>query len=270
MKPGTETKLKFKQLKRKLRLPHWQIVGVLETLWRVTEANAPAGDIGKLSDEEIAAALEWDGNASELIGSLVECKWLDRDDEFRLIVHDWSVHCPNHMKGAFELHKKPFADQIARQRAKHGARQDGKEPASNGACNPATSPILPLPNQSLPNQSEVCVTAGKPPMTPAADPAQVLFPEYPCVAGRRSGATTWLLTEAQITEWESTFPAVDVPAECRRAHGWVKANIERRKTANGMLDFLFRWLSGEQNGGRRRSNNGPQQRPRAIRSLGDE
>lgn len=267
MKPGAETKLKFKQLKRRLKLPHWQVVGVLETLWRVAEANAPAGDIGRLTDEDIAAAMEWEGDAGELIGSLVDCKWLDRDEEFRLIVHDWSTHCPNHLKGAFELHKKLFADEIARQRPKQPARQDARQDASNDACDPATSPFLSIPNQSIPIQSAVCIAAAKPPTMPPADPSQVSFPEFPCVLGRRNGAQTWVLSQSQIDEWKATFPAVDVAAECRKAHAWVKANLDRRKTASGMLDFLFRWLSKSQNGGSRPI--GTPHRQRAIRSISE-
>jgi hypothetical protein len=150
MKSGTESKSKFKQLKRKLKLKYWQVVGVLETLWRVTQNDAPAGDIGKLDNEEIAEALEWEGDANSLIDALIETHWLDEDDEFRLIVHDWSEHAPNHLQGAFKKHGRQFADQIAKQRTKQVARDHAKHDAQA----PCPSTVLSAPcHLTKPNQT---------------------------------------------------------------------------------------------------------------------
>lgn len=169
MKSGTESKTKFRQLKRRLHLRYWQAVGVLETLWRVTRADAPAGDIGKLDNEEIAAAMEWEGDPDELINALVETHWIDRDDDFRLVIHNWSKHVPNHMKGAFVKHDKMFADQIisARRANGHVARDDAKQlakhTARDGPIAPclgtmlehhATQPNLTKPNLTKPNHPQ--------------------------------------------------------------------------------------------------------------------
>ena len=58
MKQNTETKLKFKKLQWRLNLRLWETTGLLEALWGVTISNAPRGDIGRLSNEEIAALIE--------------------------------------------------------------------------------------------------------------------------------------------------------------------------------------------------------------------
>lgn len=150
MKAGTETKLKFKALKRKLGLSLWQITGLLESLWRATEHNSPAGDIGKLTNDEIASAIEWEGDANDLISALVEFRWLDPDTDFRLVVHDWSDHAPNYLKGAFAKHGKVFADQYAKQRAKQD-ETSGKIVPSNVLGHGATNPILSYPIQNLSN-----------------------------------------------------------------------------------------------------------------------
>jgi hypothetical protein len=118
MKVGTTDLLKFKKLQRRLDLLEWQATGLLETLWQKTIKNAPAGDIGKLSDEDIVALIDWRGETSELIETLIEFGWLDRDPEYRLIVHDWSQHAPNFLKANFAKHGKAFADIVAKQRAK--------------------------------------------------------------------------------------------------------------------------------------------------------
>lgn len=54
---------------------------------------------------------------------------------------------------------------------------------------------------------------------------------------------TWILTSAQIAEWQQAFPRVDVWGECQKALVWVKANPPRQKTARGMPRFLVAWLA---------------------------
>lgn len=53
----------------------------------------------------------------------------------------------------------------------------------------------------------------------------------------------WRLSEAQVVEWQSAFPGLDVQAEMRKALMWVKANPEKRKTVSGMPRFCLRWLT---------------------------
>jgi hypothetical protein len=84
-------------------------------------------------------------------------------------------------------------------------------------------------------------------------PEDVQFPEFPT-----SGTTqTWLLTEACIADLSATFPAVDVRSETRKAFGWIKANLSRRKTCRGMQRFLFNWLERSQNNGGSRAGSAP-------------
>jgi len=53
---------KMKRLCRRLNLPLWQGVGILETLWQLTAKQAPRGDIGRLSNEDIAIGLDYREN----------------------------------------------------------------------------------------------------------------------------------------------------------------------------------------------------------------
>ena len=59
MKINTTTHPKFLRLKRRLKLPIWGVVGVLEALWHFTAQNAKNGAIGKYPDEDIAAGIDW-------------------------------------------------------------------------------------------------------------------------------------------------------------------------------------------------------------------
>ena len=101
MKKQTTSHTKFKRLKRRLGLPDFQIVGILESLWHLTANEAPAGDIGKLSNEDIGSYMEWAGSDDELINHLVSSGWVDRDEKYRLIVHDWGDHCPAYIHAKF-------------------------------------------------------------------------------------------------------------------------------------------------------------------------
>ena len=109
MKSGTTAKLKFKKMTRKLGLPLWQGVGLLESLWTVTASEAPRGNIGVLSNEDIAALIEWSGDADAMVEALVETRWLDRHETHRLVVHDWHDHAPNYVKGNIRKHGHDFA-----------------------------------------------------------------------------------------------------------------------------------------------------------------
>jgi len=130
MKEGVESCVKFKKLKRRMRLPEWQVIGLLESIWKLCRTSAQAGDIGRHSNEDIAASIEYEEDADELVENLVECGWLDSDPEFRLIVHDWSDHVPNYLKGNFAKHGKTFADQVAKQRKEQPAKQDARQGAT--------------------------------------------------------------------------------------------------------------------------------------------
>lgn len=156
MKHSTPSTMKFLKLKRRLRLPHWQTVGLLESLWLFTQVNTPHGDIGRHSNEDIAAAIEWDGDADELVAHLVECRWLDASAEHRLVVHDWHQHAPNYLKGAVASTGKKFvSDEKTAPRLSPPAKPPGLAPPLSppavGAGLAPPQPNLTKPNLTKPN-----------------------------------------------------------------------------------------------------------------------
>jgi hypothetical protein len=98
MKRSAMGHTKLKKLARKLNIPIYAAVGLLECLWHLTAREAPRGDIGRLCDEDICVGLDWDGDEAALIAALVEARWLDRSDVHRLIVHDWHDHADDATK----------------------------------------------------------------------------------------------------------------------------------------------------------------------------
>jgi hypothetical protein len=108
MKSNTPELLKFKRLQRRLKVSTPTLCGHLELLWISTSKNAPEGDIGRFSNEEIAIGCYWDGDPDEFVNALVECGWLDQDDEYRLLVHDWAEHSPTWVRGTLKRHGRSF------------------------------------------------------------------------------------------------------------------------------------------------------------------
>ncbi|MCW5943317.1 MAG: hypothetical protein KIS66_13880 [Fimbriimonadaceae bacterium] len=91
---------KFNLLKRLLDTNRSGTLGYLECLWQFAGRFAPQGNIGRYSDEEIEAWLEWDGAPGGLIEALVKARWLDRSEAHRLLVHDWADHVDHTTRAA--------------------------------------------------------------------------------------------------------------------------------------------------------------------------
>jgi hypothetical protein len=176
MKIATIEKLKFKNLQRRLKLPLWQAVGLLESLWKMAYRNAPAGDIGRLSNDEIAAAIEWEGNADDLVEALVETRWLDSDSVHRLLIHDWENECESWLRGNFEKHGRKFAAHT--NRVTTNLDTTTKQPIEQAT----TKPSLPYPTiPSPPPPRHVA------PLNQSAPDPEPLGPEWAAAAAKLSG-----------------------------------------------------------------------------------
>lgn len=88
---------KFRLCARDLRISMSHMRGIMESLWHVTATNWPRGDVGRWSNEEIAVAIDYDGDADELIAALTKRRLVDASDEHRLVVHDWPQHADSYV-----------------------------------------------------------------------------------------------------------------------------------------------------------------------------
>jgi hypothetical protein len=93
MKRGTPRHPKTYALAKILGVPLYSAVGILEMLWHHANQHTPRGDIGSLPDEAIAESVSWTKKPSILMDALLASRWLDADEEHRLIIHDWPDHC---------------------------------------------------------------------------------------------------------------------------------------------------------------------------------
>ena len=71
---------KIKRLCRRLDIPLWQAVGLLESL--------------------IALGIDYRGDETAMVEALVATGWLDRDPVERFVIHDWADHADDavHMR----------------------------------------------------------------------------------------------------------------------------------------------------------------------------
>lgn len=54
---------------------------------------------------------------------------------------------------------------------------------------------------------------------------------------------------SKVEKWKELYPAVNIEQELRKMCDWCESNPAKRKTRAGILSFISRWLSKEQNKG---------------------
>jgi hypothetical protein len=124
-------------------------------MWHFTAAYAKRGDIGKWTDAEIAAHLEWSRGHDELISALIDTRWLDRCSVHRLLVHDWSDHADQTVKRSEEVLRYGFA------------KLNTKDPKVVDASNQLANASNQLANASQPSQ---VLAKSKPSPSPSPKP----------------------------------------------------------------------------------------------------
>lgn len=92
MKRGTARHPKTGRLMALLGIDRAKACGTLELLWHYAGEFAVQGDVGKYTNAEIAAAVDWGGDPDVLVSALIRSGWLDRDSTHRVVIHDLEDH----------------------------------------------------------------------------------------------------------------------------------------------------------------------------------
>ena len=108
MKRGTPEHPKVYDLMEIIKRRRPEVLGYLELLWQFTAKYTPRGDIGLFSDARIEAACDWSGRKGQLLDALVQARWVDRDDQYRLVIHDWEAHADGVVKKRLQRDKLNF------------------------------------------------------------------------------------------------------------------------------------------------------------------
>jgi len=258
MKINTIQHPKMLRLKRRLSIPIWGAVGLLESLWHLTAQHAKDGAIGKsFTNEDIANSIGWEGDPEQLVEALVSSGWLDVCEQSRLVVHDWHDHCPEFVKGNIRRMKKDFASNANSVPNSVGNSVPYSVP--NSVCDSVgnsvgnLSTVLQYQDQYQDQANPIQEGISGEPAGASSPPV----PEEPAVAvfHCQGKTATYKLTASQIADWQSLYPGLDVEGEVRKAKAWLEANSQKRRTASGMPRFIVNWLN------RATNNPKPTQRP---------
>ena len=253
MKRGTPRHPKTRALARALGVPLSHAVGILEMLWHFTSEYVPRGDIGRYADIDIAEEVAWSEDPGKLIEALVECGWLDRDDEHRLVVHDWAEHADDavHMRLAragelFVTGERPKLGRLTREERErilaHYERlesQPGGQPVRTKSAEKTT----PVRAHSASRAQAVRTPSALP--KPKPQPTPEPTPEPVCGAdgeggestGQRGGRsptpprrTEGFDLEAGWEEFRREYPVErEVDAACR----WYVSELTRARERDG-------------------------------------
>jgi hypothetical protein len=170
---------KMHRLARILNIPRYAAWGLMEGLWNFATRYAPAGNVGKYPNQELADALAWDGEPDKLIDAITESGWLDRHETERLIIHDWHEHAPDYLKKRekkreYTFFGKPIKEEQDQNILEKKDRPETQEiflpensgkfqnvPEKNGQPS-LTQPSLTKPNPTQPSLSEADATETAP------------------------------------------------------------------------------------------------------------
>jgi hypothetical protein len=250
VKRDAPSSTKMKRLCRLLDIPLHQAVGLLELLWHLTAREAPRGNIGKLSNETIALALDYRGDEDRLVDAWIRTGWLDEDREYRLIVHDWHEHADEAVKKRLTRSGQSFVS--ARRVETKPPNVETKEQVGNlprAGAGPVPVPVpVPHPGPEPVSPSALAQSVKKP--RSAQEPPTVF--DLPLIGGKNYGVPQTL-----YDVFRESYPGVSVMAELGRMRAWLVANPTKMKTINGLPRFMNSWLAKEQNkGGHGGTNSG--------------
>lgn len=232
MKPKTWAHPKFEMLQTTLGIPKVTAAGILEGLWYLAATfDDDVGRIGFSGSELVSWMGLKDLDGEKLVQALVKCRWLDKNSNDELIVHDWQDHKPNYLKNRIRQrkHRELSRDSHVTQHSCHVTVCDNNAPSASASVSASASER----KRSTSASADVCaVPQGT---SPTNSNSEYGFPI--------KGGRTWYLSARKLEEYRDSYPELDLDSEFRKARQWLRTNIPRRKTPQGMPNFLTSWLN---------------------------
>lgn len=223
---------KFADLMAHLGRPKYVALGCLETVWHFTGRFTPQGNIGKYTDQAIEAWVGWDGKPGELIAALVDSRWIDRSETFRLLVHDWQQHADNATKLALKRAKLTFCYDTVETVSRHC----GDTVQQNTTPSRLPEPV-PEPEPEPETKAKTSTAASAAPALDRSGTPILL----PMVNGK-----DWPVIVEDCLAWSKAYPGVEVDVELLKAREWLLSHPQNRKTPRGMRKFVTGWLGRAQ------------------------
>ena len=219
---------KIKRLCRRMQIPRWKAVGLLESIWILTELQAPAGDIGRLSDEDIAVGIEYEEDEKKLIENLVETGWLDRHPKHRLLIHDWPDHCSQAIHMKLARNRLFFASGQAPKTTRLGKwERDTADVFYNTRKNPSPTPADP---REVVGELENVRTKPESVRTPSAQTGTLCAPPHPTPPHPTPPLNSSSTTHTQAPTSKNGHAKVGVCVSSTRFVDWWKLWSDVRGT----------------------------------------
>lgn len=244
----------------------------LVRLWTFTAQNKPTGVLSGVDAEDVEIAADWRGEPGVFFQTLIELRLLDITETGEVAIHDWQEH---NGYASYAEERSAQAREAARARwdkKRHGsdaphdadlcvhdaphdadyANSNAPDPSPDPSPDPAltakdscaevsqATPAAPEPAAKQSALSEDPEPEALPPALPNLEPALLRFP----LAGK---AGEFPITQADVNEWQESFPGVDVLQALKVCLQWNRDNPKRRKTRSGIRKHISGWLAREQN-----------------------
>ncbi len=196
-----------KARKLKKRLGVAAVLSLLQ-LWAYAAKLRTDGNLSGMSVEDIELAAEWDGEEGAFASSLLDCGFLDRDDEGYLL-HDWAENNP------WVAEEKARSEQ-ARKNAEARWRKSGKEKPQSGGnapseqkqCDGNAGAMQPQSGGNAPSPSPkptpTCEELNTPPYPPEGGNAPEKEPDKPTPPKKTRAPTGNALPELRSAMFEYT------------------------------------------------------------------
>lgn len=205
---------KLKLLARDLSISLSHARGIVVSLWVLTGISFPRGDIGRLTNEEIAVAIDYPGDPDELIAILNKRRLLDELSDCRLYVHDWHDHADalthRRLVRANEVFANGYTPNL--RRCTPDERRAHDERTGNARSAHAVAEPEPEPTKKT--------------SSPSGDPAidfDSFWAVYPRKVGKGAASRKWksLKPDAELAQ-RITRSVVE---HCARDPAWVEAAL---------------------------------------------
>lgn len=141
---------KTKKLARLLGVSLPAAVGHLHYLWWWALDFAQDGTLGKYDAADIADAMQWDGDADQLIDALLSAGYIDNTGS-GLVIHDWAEYAGKLLeRRAKDRARKRAAAEAADTPQEFRGNSDGNDEETEGSRNAS---CVTVPNRTVPNQT---------------------------------------------------------------------------------------------------------------------
>lgn len=244
---------KTKKLARLLGISLPTAVGYLHYLWWWALDFAQDGTLDRYETDDIADAMQWDGDADELVTALVKSGYIDNTED-GLVLHDWGEYAGKLLeRRAKDRARKRAAAEAAgvpQELHRKDEENDEAEDGTPSASFVTNQPTVPNPTnstkQTVPNRTEPTEpTADKPAAVPACPFGEIMslyneiclsFPRLRCIEGTRKKAVAarWKQFGGSIDTFRELF-------ETAEASDFLKGVNDRNWSAT------FDWLMNANN-----------------------